>query len=100
MDEPIITYNTLEVGDDGRVEGNAHTAEKDGYTITATVTSYTYTRDGEVRMNNVPNVVISDAEGSIVSEPHARDSENPRQAIKNAEGMMKEAYKNLGEYVG
>jgi len=84
--------DTLSVADNDHVEGSAfYGSFADGYDVVISVTSYDYERNGETKTNHVPHVVVSDSSGSIVSEPHTRDSHDPQTAINNA--------KQAGRYV-
>lgn len=84
--------NTFEIVN-GHVEGCTYILDSERDTdVTASVTSYDYDRNGEVRTNHVPHIVVSDNSGSIQKEPHANDSENPRTAIENAIQTAEWAY--------
>lgn len=97
----IWEYDNLSVNEDGEVVGSAYTFTfGDGYNVQIGVFSYVYERNEEFHTNHVPNVVVSDSTGSIVAEPHARDSENPETAIENAKSAAEYVYENPEEYVG
>ena len=98
-DADVWESDNLTVNDDGYVEGNAHTFESGGHTITASVSSYCYERNGVERMNHVPNVVIEAENGAIVTEVDANDSEDAELAIENAKGAAEFAFNNIEDFV-
>lgn len=90
--EEVWRHDSIEINEEGKVAGSAFTWPfEGGYDVVVSVFSYEYEQDGETHMNHVPNVVVNNPDGAIVSEPEARDSSNAEKAIENA--------KNLGEYV-
>jgi len=112
-DDPIV-YDEFRVGDKRGVPWVCHTDEThEGYSVRASVTSYEYERGGEhaigdclshtndcrscgeKRMNHVPNAVVIDESGSIVSEPHVHDSTNPQKAIENAREAVRNVFDRL-----
>jgi hypothetical protein len=96
-DDPIV-YDEFRVGDKRGVPWVCHTDEThDGYSVQASVTSYEYERNGETKLNHVPNVVVTDETGRIVSEPHAHDSTNPEKAIENARETVRTVFGRLEE---
>lgn len=98
-DDEILLHDSLETDDEGFVTGSAYTRQRDGYDVQAAVFSYEYERNGETRMNHVPNVVLTDEDGKIVAEPHARDWENPSKAMDAARSTAVYTFRHLGEYV-
>lgn len=97
--DDVFRHDDLRVNDDGFVEGTAYTHDKDGYDVVVGVTSYEYERDGETKMNHVPNVVVNDPDGSIVAEPHSHDSSSAEIAIENAKSTGKWAFRNMEQYM-
>lgn len=98
--EDIWAYENFSLDDDGHVTGSAHTHEfMGGYTVAIGVFSYEYERDGEKRVNHVPNVVVQHPDGAILREPYARDSEKPWAAVRNARDTAETVYRNAEEYV-
>jgi len=83
----------------GYVQGSAYQDLPSGHSVRISVCSYEYDRQGETRMNHVPIISIEDETGSIVSEPHARDSSNPHQAIQNAKRYGKDVIENPQRYI-
>lgn len=97
--EKIWAHDSLDVDDEGYVTGAAYTYTfGDGFDVQVGVTSYEYERGGETKMNHVPNVVVTDKDGSIVREPHAWDSEHPNRAIENGKGVAEDVFKRPGQY--
>lgn len=98
--DDIWQEDNIEINEDGEVEGSAYTHHfKDGHDVQIGVFSYTYQRNGETHMNHVPSVVVTDSTGSIVAEPHAHDTENPRGAIRNARQSAEYVYKHPEEFI-
>jgi len=96
----IWEYDNLHINKNNEVEGSAYTFTfAGGYDVQIGVFSYTYERNGEFKMNHVPNVVVTDSNGSIVSEPHANDSTHPEKAIKNARLTAQEVYENPQNFI-
>lgn len=96
----IWEYDNLEIDEKGFVTGSAYTREFLGeYDILVAVFSYEYERQGETKMNHVPHVVITERDGNIVSEPEARDSENPEVAIENAKGLAEYIFEYPEDFV-
>jgi len=93
----VIVYDDLDVDSDGFVTGSAHTREKDGHRVQASVTSYEYD-DGQ-KMNHVPLIAVTDETGSIYAHPTAPESVDPKTAIENARAAAEHAFKNLSQYV-
>jgi hypothetical protein len=95
----IWEYDNLELNDDGHFQGAAYTSEKAGHDVQIGITSCDYESGGETRTNHVPNIVVTDADGSIVAEPHARDSEDPEKALKHAKQTAEGVYENIERYI-
>lgn len=76
--------NTLEVDDEGFVTGSTFASINDEHDVHVAISSYEYEQHGELRMNHVPNVVITEKNGRIVAEPYAHDDSDPETAIDNA----------------
>jgi len=97
----IDEENKLVVRDDGFVEGMTVISINDEYDVVARVNSYTYERNGEKRINHVPQVNITKG-GAIVYESEMdRDTENGNEAIKSAyktAKYCKDNYKELINY--
>jgi len=92
--------DTLEINDDGHVEGSAFVGNFiDGYDVSISVTSYDYERNGETRTNHVPHVVVTTTEGKIIVEPTAQDSRNAQKAIENARGCAEYVIKYPSEFI-
>jgi len=96
----IWQFSNLEITQDGYVVGSAYTQQlSDGSDITISVSSYEYNDAGD--LNHVPLVRIIADSGSIIAEPHTRDSKNATTAIKNAirqaEFCFKERQRELSE---
>jgi len=98
-DSDILEYNSLSV-ENREVSGSAltHTFEG-GYRIQITVISYDYERTGETRQNHVPNVVVTDRTGSIVTEVHANDSNSPIEAVENAVSTAEYVLENADTFL-
>lgn len=100
FDSDVWAYNGLSITDRGYVEGSAYTHTfKDGCDVSIGVFSYEYDRDGEHKINHVPNVVVTDRDGRIIAEPHANDSSEPRTAIENARDAAEYVVEHSDEYV-
>lgn len=85
--------NTFSIDENGHVEGTAHIFDSEnGFDITAYVRSYDYERHGNPHTNHVPMVVVTKPDGTIIGEPEAYDSNNPRTAIERAIGTAEWAY--------
>jgi len=97
-DSGIWAYSNLDIDDQGFVTGSAYTYQKKGLDIQISVTSYEFSRHGKKETNHVPHIVVTN-NGSIVSEPEARDSINPSRAITNAIRTAEMVWKNLEDYV-
>jgi hypothetical protein len=96
----IWEYDNIEIDENGKVRGSAYTFTfNGGYDVQIVVSSYTYERNGEFHMNHVPNVVVSNKNGNIVAEPHARDSQHPEKAIENARMTAKNVYENPEQFI-
>ena len=79
----IWQFSNLEITQEGYVLGSAYTQQlSDGSDISIHVTTYEYNDNED--LNHVPIVTIVDDSGSIIAEPHTRDSTNATTAIKNA----------------
>lgn len=99
-EEIEFNSDSLEIDDEGYVVGSACIFNFiEGYDVSASVTSYEYERNGETKMNHVPHIVVSKRNGSIVSEPHAHDSENPEKAIERAKGTAKYVAQHPDDFV-
>jgi hypothetical protein len=100
FDSELWGNQSLWIDENGHVDGSMHVfGFVDGYDVTIGVFSYDYDRHGETRTNHVPQVVVSTTDGSIVAEPHAHDSNNPVQAIKNARDAAEHVIENPDEFV-
>lgn len=96
----IWEYNNLEINEDNEVVGSAYTFTfEGGYDVQVAVFSYEYERNGETKMNHVPNVVLVDENGKIVAEPHARDSQNPERAIENGINQAEYIFEHPTEFI-
>ena len=96
-DSPI-KHDEFRVGPEGGVLGSCWTDKtEEGYSVQASVTSYYYERGCKKKMNHVPNVVVTDDSGAIVSEPHVHDSTNAEKAIENARKTVKAVFGRLEE---
>ena len=79
----LWTTSSMAIDEDDHVKGQAHIFDNENaIDVTVAVTSYDYERHGESRTNHVPHIVVSDPDGTIRQEPYARDSHDPRTAIK------------------
>ena len=96
QDDPIV-YDALEQDDDGHVIGSLYTRYKDGYDVTAHVTSYELGKRYSADMNHVPFVVVREPNGSTAAEPHVRDSTNAQTAIERARGAARTAFNNIDQ---
>ena len=79
--EPV--HDSLGV-EDGKCTGEIIYEADDGTHVRAHANSYTYTRNGETKQNNVPMATLCDASGGIESERDAHDTSNPETANKRA----------------
>jgi len=99
-DSDVWQFSDLRVLGDGIVRGTAYTHQfRDGYDVRVAVTSYEYEQNGKTRMNHVPNVVVSDGDGSIIVEPHARDTSDPREAITNAKQTAERVFHYPDQFI-
>ena len=96
QDDPIV-HDTLEQDDDGHVVGSVYTREKDGYDVTAHVTSYELGERYDADMNHVPFVVVHEPNGSVAAEPHVRDSTHAQTAIGRARIAARTAFNNIDQ---
>lgn len=96
----IWAYENLEIDEDGHVREVAYTHPfKDGYDVQVAVTSYDFEKHGETKTNHVPNVVLTDEDGSIVAEPHARDSYSAEKAIENGKRTAEYVFKHPEQFI-
>lgn len=95
----INEENKLIVKDDGFVEGMTVIPINDEYDIVVSVNSYEYERNGEKRINHVPQVNIT-KDGAIVYESEMdRDTKNGNEAIKFAYQTAKYCKENYEELI-
>lgn len=83
-------HDSLSVDEDGLVTGEAMRWEEGEVTIRATVSSYYYD-DGD-RVNHIPIVVVTDSDGSIMSEVTARDGSSAKTAMKRCRRTAKNVF--------
>jgi hypothetical protein len=99
-DDNIWEYDNIRINDEGKVVGSAYTFSfRGGFDIQIVVSSYTYERNGEFKMNHVPNVVLTDPLGSIVSEPYTHDSHSAKKAIESARETARDVYEHPERYI-
>ena len=95
----VWKHSDLILNDNGYVSGVAYTKEQNGYSIEISVFTYEYEQNGETKMNHVPNIILSNKNGSITAEPHAHDSQNAEKAIQNAINTGEYVIENLNQFV-
>jgi hypothetical protein len=96
----VWEFNSLEVNDDGKVEGSAYSFKLYGeYDVVATVSSYAYEKRGESHMNHVPAIILQDESGSIIQDWNGHDSSNAEKAIDNALSFGESVYKDYEQYI-
>lgn len=102
MNKETLEWNddTLEVNDDGHVEGQAwYGSFADGHDVFVSVHSYDYEKYGRTKTNHVPLVTVTDSDGNIVSEPHTHDSHNPERAIEDGKMTAIYVVENPSEFI-
>jgi hypothetical protein len=88
-----LDSETFTIGANGHVDGVVHIFDRDNHVdVSASVLSYEYERNNELRINYVPLVTVARPDGTIIDEPYARDSRTPETAIERAIRTAEWAY--------